>query len=226
VKDTVKGTAKDTVAGYHAAHLPEDPNRAVVWRAVAEHLSGWIRPYSHVLEIGAGYCDWINNVQAERRVAVDIWPRLAAHADRGVQPEVLDVSRDLRTLGTSVFDVVLASNVLEHFDPDTVASVVGDVHAVLKPGGLFLIVQPNFRLASRRYFDDYTHRAIFTDVSLPALLRAHDFRINLVKARFLPYSMRRAVVPIREWLVRAYLLSPIKPMAGQMLVIAQRPHGD
>jgi SAM-dependent methyltransferase len=200
------------VAGYHAAHLPEDPNREVVWRAVAGHLSGWIRPYSHVLEIGAGYCDWINNVQAERRVAADIWPRMAAHAGRGVQPEVLDVSRDLRTLGTSAFD--------------TVASVVGDVHAVLKPGGLFLIVQPNFRLASRRYFDDYTHRAIFTDVSLPALLRAHDFRIILVKARFLPYSMRRAVVPIREWLVRAYLRSPIKPMAGQMLVIAQRPHGD
>jgi len=217
---------KDAVTGYHAAHLPKDPNRAVVWRAVAGHLSSWVPSYAHVLEIGAGYCDWINNVSAEKRVAVDVWPDTARHAGRGVEARVLDVSRDLRTLGTSAFDVVLASNVLEHFDADTVASIVGDVHAVLKPGGRFLIVQPNFRLASRRYFDDYTHRAIFTDVSLPALLRAHDFRINLVKARFLPYSMRRAIVPIRQWLVRAYLLSPIKPMAGQMLVIAHKPHDE
>ena len=27
------------MAGYHDAHLPEDPARVVVWSAVAEHLS-------------------------------------------------------------------------------------------------------------------------------------------------------------------------------------------
>jgi hypothetical protein len=29
-------------------------------------------------------------------------------------------------------------------------------------------------------------------------------------------------IPIARWLVRAYLLSPFKPAAGQMLVIAQK----
>jgi SAM-dependent methyltransferase len=212
----------DTVTGYHAAHLAGDPARATVWKVIAGHLSSWVPSNAHVLEIGAGYCDWINNVSAARRVAVDVWPDVARYAAAGVQPAVMDASRELRTLGESAFDVVLASNVLEHFAPDVAASVVGDVAALLKPGGRVVIIQPNFRYAWRRYFDDYTHRAVFTDVSLPALLRAHGFAIDLVEARFLPYSMRGATLPIRPWIVRAYLRSPIKPMAGQMLVVAHK----
>ena len=30
------------VTGYHAAHLPEDPARAIVWKVVAEHLAAWV----------------------------------------------------------------------------------------------------------------------------------------------------------------------------------------
>jgi hypothetical protein len=43
-----------------------------------------------------------------------------------------------------------------------------------------------------------------------------------VKPKFLPYSMRDSRLPIAPWLVRAYLHSPWKPMAGQMLVVARR----
>jgi len=212
----------DTVSGYHAAHLPPDPLRAVVWSVIAEHLSRWVPPHAHVLEIGAGYCDWINNIRAARRVALDVWPEVARWAAAGVEPVVADASRELPSLGTATFDVVLASNVLEHFVPDVAASVIADVRAVLKPGGRFVIIQPNFRYAWRSYFDDYTHRAVFTDVALPALLRAQGFRIDLVQGRFLPYSMRGAGASIRPWMIRLYLQSPIKPRAGQMLVVAAK----
>jgi SAM-dependent methyltransferase len=210
------------VTGYHAAHLIEDPARAIVWKVVARHLAGSVPLDADVLEIGAGYCAWINNVAAKRRVAVDAWAELPRFAAAGVQPMILDVSRDLLLLGESSFDVVLASNVLEHFAPDVAATVVEDVATVLRGGGRFIVIQPNFRHAWRRYFDDYTHRSVFTDVSLPALLRSRGFRIETVKARFLPYSMRGARVPITPWLVEAYLRSPIKPMAGQMLVVATK----
>jgi SAM-dependent methyltransferase len=210
------------VSGYHDAHLRPDPSRRIVWAAVAAHLSRWIDPGARVLEIGAGYCDWINHVRATQRVAVDVWPEFGRFASADVQTIVLDAATNLRTLGDASYDVVLASNVLEHFVPDTAATVVSDVAAVLKPGGRIILIQPNFRLAWRRYFDDYTHRAIFTDVSLPALLASRGFNTELVESRFLPYSMRQTALPIRPWLVAAYLRSPIKPLAGQMLVIARK----
>jgi hypothetical protein len=139
-----------------------------------------------------------------------------------VEARVLDASHALRTLGTEMFDVALASNILEHFEPGVAASVVEDLAVLLKPGGRLIVIQPNFRYASREYFDDYTHRAVFTDVSLSNLLRAHGFAIDKVVPRFLPYSIRGSKLPIRPWTVRAYLRSPFKPMAGQMLVIARR----
>ena len=208
--------------GYHDVHLPDHPARAGVWRVIAGSLQQWVPTDGDVLEIGAGYCHWINAVSARTRVAVDIWDGVVRTAAAGVDARILDVAHDLRTLPAARFDAVLASNVLEHFEPDVAASVVSDVLALLKPGGRFLIVQPNFRYAYRSYFDDYTHRSVFTDVSLPNLLRTKGFRIELVQPRFLPYSMRNAAGTIPGWLVRAYLASPVKPFAGQMLVVASR----
>lgn len=210
-------------SGYHASYLTPDPARTVVWRTIAAHLAPLVPAQAAVLEIGAGYCDWINHVRAPRRVAVDIWDQLPAHAAAGVEAHVLDISRDLPSLGTAAFDVVLASNVLEHFPPDTAATVVRDIALALRPGGRLVVVQPNFRYAWKHYFDDYTHRAIFTDVSLPALLAAHGLRVERVEPRFLPYSMRGSRLPTWPWLIRAYLRSPVKPRAGQMLVVARKP---
>lgn len=207
---------------YHDVHLTPHPSRPVVWRAIAAHLASWVPPESAVLEIGAGYCDWINNVRAARRVAVDAWPSLPSFVAEGVEPMVMDLTRDLGAFASGSFDVVLASNVLEHFSPDVVPSIVTAIERILRSGGRLLIIQPNFTYASRRYFDDYTHRSIFTDVSLAALLRAHGFAIERVVPRFLPYSMRGTRLPITQWLVSAYLRSPIRPMAGQMLVIASK----
>jgi len=208
---------------YHAVHLPEHPARAVVWRVVAEHLSRWVPADAHVLEIGAGYCHWINAVRGARRVAVDVWPELPRHAAAGVEAVVADVTRGLSGLGPGAqFDTVLASNVLEHFEPDAAASVVSTVAGVLRSGGRFIIVQPNFRYAYREYFDDYTHRSIFTDVSLQNLLRSHGFEIDFCAPKFLPYSMREARVPISPMLIKLYLHSPIKPRAGQMLIVARK----
>jgi SAM-dependent methyltransferase len=175
-----------------------------------------------VLEIGAGYCDWINNVRAARRVAVDSWPELPRFAAPGVEAKVLDLSQGLAALGTSTFDVVLASNVLEHFSGATIGPLLDSVRDVLRGGGRLVIVQPNFRYAWRRYFDDYTHHAVYTHVSLPALLRAHGFDVLEVQPKFLPYSMQGSRLPITPFLVNAYLHSPVKPLAGQMLVVAAR----
>jgi SAM-dependent methyltransferase len=212
----------DAPGAYHTVHLTENPAREIVWGVVADHLSPFVPPSARVLEIGAGHCCWINAVRAERRVAVDLWPGVAQHAGPGVEARVLDVASGLPALGRGQFDTVLASNVLEHFSPDTASSIAADVASLLAPGGRLIVIQPNFRYAYRHYFDDYTHRSIFTDVSLPNLLRSHGFTIEALRPKFLPYSMRETRLPISPWLIRAYLRSPLKPFAGQMLVVARR----
>ena len=210
------------MSDYHEAHFQAGPHRTGVWKVIASHLAPWVPPDASVVDIGAGYCDWINHVRAARRLAVDIWPGVARHAAPGVQTALLDVATGLRTLGDASFDVVLASNVLEHFPPETTASIAGDIAAILKPGGRLIVIQPNFKYAWRTYFDDYTHRSVFTDVSLPALLRSTGLAIEHVEPKFMPYSMQGTLFRPRPWLVRAYLHSPVRPRAGQMLVVARK----
>lgn len=209
---------------YHVAHLSQDSARPVVWSAICDYLSPYISPDAHVMELGAGYCDWINQITAARKIAVDLWSELPHYAAPGVETIQHDLTQGLPPgIGSEQFDAVLASNFLEHLNPDMALNLCGEVWHVLKPGGRFLIIQPNFRYAYRHYFDDYTHRSVFTAVSLPNLLRAQRFTVERVQAKFLPYSMRDSRLPIRAWLVRAYLHSPFKPFAGQMLVIGRKP---
>jgi hypothetical protein len=194
----------------------------MVWRVVAEYLSGYVPPDAHVIELGAGYCDWINNVRAARKVAVDVWEGLPQFAAPDVHPILHDLSRGLPPLGDRLFDVALASNLLEHFEHDVISRLLAEVFDCLRANGRFIVIQPNFRYAYRRYFDDYTHHSILTDVSLSNWMRSRGFYIERVQSRFMPYSLRGSRLPVRPWLIRAYLRSPIKPFAGQMLVIGQK----
>ncbi len=84
------------------------------------------------------------------------------------------------------------------------------------------MIQPNFRLEPRRYFDDYTHRTAFTDNGFRDFLTAEGWKIAHSEPRFLPFTMK-SKLPTAAWLVRLYLSLPYRPMAGQFLVIAEKP---
>jgi hypothetical protein len=57
-------------------------------------------------------------------------------------------------------------------------------------------------------------------------MRECGFEIEKVRPRFLPYSLRERGFLVAPWLIQAYLYSPIKPMAGQMLIIGKKPGSE
>jgi SAM-dependent methyltransferase len=206
---------------YFAVRFTPDPRRTAVWRHIARHLSRWIPPSSDVLELGAGYCDFSNNVTARSRTAMDIDESITRHATADVRTVVGDCA-DLSRFADASFDVVFASNLLEHLDKPALDALVGHVRRVLRPGGRVILVQPNFRLRPREYFDDYTHVTIFSDRSLVDFLRANGLPVIHAQARFLPLTLKSRLAGAHR-LVPLYLRSPLKPLAGQMLVVAERP---
>lgn len=205
--------------GYFATRFTPDERRAPVWGHLVRYLARWIPADAGVLELGAGYCDFSNAVAARRRVALDLEPSVVEHAAPGVEARVGDC-RELPFADAS-FDVVFASNLLEHLDRPGLAATLAETRRVLRPGGRVVLVQPNFRLRPREYFDDYTHVSVFTDRSLPDLLAAHGFVVDHVEARFLPLTMKSRLSAGHR-LVPWYLRLPWRPLAGQMLVVAHR----
>jgi ubiquinone/menaquinone biosynthesis C-methylase UbiE len=141
-------------------------------------------------------------------------------AAANVTPVVGDCT-DLSAFADASFDVVFASNLLEHLDRAAADTLLAEAKRVLRPGGRLILLQPNFRLNPGGYFDDYTHVAIYTDRSLADYLTASGWAVEHVAARFLPLTMKSRSSSL-TFLVPWYLRSPIKPLAGQMLVVASR----
>ena len=84
------------------------------------------------------------------------------------------------------------------------------------------MIQPNFRLEPRRYFDDYTHKTIFTDGGFQDFLHSLGWKVVRREGRFLPFSMKSRL-PVWGPLVSLYLALPLRPLAGQFLVVAEPP---
>ena len=205
-------------SGYFETRLSENPNRGQVWKHICSYLSRWVGPDSDVLELGAGWCDFSNEVRARSVTAMDLDGVVVRAAKPPVRAVVGDCT-DLSRFEDKSFDVVLASNLLEHLERPPADRLLAESMRVLRPGGRLILIQPNFRLNPNEYFDDYTHVTIYTDRSLRDLLTASGWRVDHVEARFLPLTMKSRASSL-SFLVPWYLKSPVRPLAGQMLVVA------
>jgi SAM-dependent methyltransferase len=186
-----------------------------VWRVlVSEFFQRRIAAGSTVVDVGAGACLFINAVQAGRRIAVDANPDLGRHAAPGVEV-VVSSDLALRELPDAGADCVFLSNFLEHLDDFRAAlTLLSATHRVLRPGGSLMVLQPNYRLVPRRYFDFIDHRLVLTDVSLVEALEVTGFRIAEKRVRFLPFTSKSRF-PKRPWLVSLYLrLRPVQWLVG------------
>jgi len=204
---------------YHDSRLTHDPKRDVVWQALWRFYFRRLVPADGcVLDLGAGYGNFINHVVAKRRIALDVWPEFPRYLAPGVEAIVAPVT-DLQALPDRSVDFAFASNLFEHIPQEMFARVLDGLRSKLSARGSLNILQPNYRYAYREYFDDYTHVAIYSHVSLVDFLSANGYEATLVVPRFLPLTVKSRM-PVSPWLIAAYLASPIKPLGKQMFIRA------
>ena len=209
-----------TTVDYHGSRLPEDKRRDVLWESLWQYrFRAMVRPTDCVLDLGAGYGNFINAVQARRRIAVDAWAGFSAYLAPGVEHHVGSVA-ELDFIEDGAVDFAFASNLFEHLTKDDFSAVLAGLRRTLSAQGTLTIVQPNYRYAFREYFDDFDHKSIYSHVSLADFLVANGWEVFQVEPRFMPLSVKGRL-PVNRFLIRAWLLSPVKPIGKQMLVRAR-----
>jgi ubiquinone/menaquinone biosynthesis C-methylase UbiE len=204
---------------YHDIRFQHDPKRAIVWRVLCRYLQPWVKEDEGLLELGAGYGEFSRAIRAGRKWALDVNPQLVEYWG-DVTPLIQSATNPL-PIGSASLATVFASNFFEHFTMDDAEVILAEAWRVLRPGGRLIVVQPNFRLEPRRYFDDYTHKQAYTDAGFGDFLRSQGWRIVHAEPRFMPFTMKSRF-PVSEWLIRFYLSLPYRPLAGQFLVIAEK----
>ena len=195
-------------------------SRAGVWREIARAVAQDAPGADTVLELGPGFCDFINAYPAERKWAIDLNADMAQFAGPDVYFQAAD-ALTLPSIAPASIDLVFASNFLEHLPIDAIARLMPRIVEVLRPGGRLALLQPNFRLCPRNYFDDDTHVTVFSDDSLAQLLIDYGFKIQRLEPGWLPFSMKSRL-PKWPILVRMYLSSPFKPNGAQMYLVGRK----
>ena len=199
------------------------PRRKIVWEEICRYLNRhYIGRDAAVLELGCGYGDFIGNISAAQKTAIErdenYKPYIEAYG--GIDIRFGDSIKELKKIESNKYNVVFCSNYFEHFTIGAVQRQLNMIARILTQDGKLIVLQPNFSLCCEHYFDDWTHKTAFSDISFSDLLSDSGFfRVDKCIKGFMPFSIKSRLPVIRA-IVRAYLWSGVKPFAAQFLIIA------
>ena len=201
--------------------------RNSVWRVLTgQFFQRYVKPTDSVLDLGAGYGQFINNIHCGKKLAMDL------NSDSGsyLAPDVTLLAQDCSArwqIDDNSLDVVFTSNFFEHlFSKDALTATLGQAKRCLKPGGKLIAMGPNIKFAGGAYWDFWDHYLPLTELSLKERLETLEFSCPVIVPRFLPYTMvGRPQYP--PFMIGMYLRIPVawRFLGQQFLVIAEKPAG-
>lgn len=201
------------------------PRKNAIWKVICgSFLQRFVKASDTVVDVACGYGEFLNNIKANKKIAVDLNADALKFLDSGVVFHQCKAT-ELGSVVAGGADVVFTSNFLEHLpDKKTLNTFLEQVMIALKPGGKYLILGPNLRYLPGQYWDFYDHSLGLTHLSLCEALQLKGFNVQLCIDRFLPYSTQGGL-PTHPWLVWAYLRLPFawKLLGRQFFIIAQKP---
>jgi len=194
--------------------------RKGVWKEIVRYIQKDTGKIHTLIELGTGYCNFINQFPAKKKIGYDLNPEMQKFANSDVDLRIEDATM-LYDIADQSADIIFASNFMEHLDKDELDRLLPRIRDILKKDGRLILLQPNYRLCAEHYFDDKTHQTIFSDDNITEFLNQYKLSVIKLIPGLLPFSMKSRL-PKWPFLVKLYLMSPIKPMAAQMYVIAER----
>jgi SAM-dependent methyltransferase len=195
---------------YKLRFSPYDRRRKEeIWRILCEKFfQSYIKESDTVLDLGAGFCDFINHIKCKKRIAVDTNPDVKNYANSGIRVLVAD-SSNLGEINNSSIDIVFTSNFFEHLNTKAeLIQTLQEIRRILCRGGKLLVLQPNIRYIGGKYWDFLDHNLPITDRTLIEAFGLIGLQVVEVRSRFLPYSTKSRF-PQSPLLVRLYLAIPL-----------------
>ena len=108
----------------------------------------------------------------------------------------VDLENDPLSFDDNYFDVIFSKSVIEHVR--NTENFLSEAKRVLKPGGILVIMTPDWQSQMKCFYDDPTHVKPFTKHSMSAVLSMKEFReIRIQDFMQLPSTWK---FPTLRWL--------------------------
>jgi SAM-dependent methyltransferase len=177
-----------------------------------------------VVDLGAGNGEFINAIQAKRRIAVDLNPQSRDSLVPGV--EFMEASsNDLAILEDHSIDTVFTSNFFEHLpSAESLVVTLRECHRYLKSDGTLVIMIPNIKFVKEDFWDYLDHSLPLSHRSMIEALSLAGFTAIEVFPQFLPYTIKHQRVHPPLIFLRFYLRNRwLWRLFGKQMLIVGTP---
>lgn len=115
----------------------------LIWRVLCqEFFCQYVKASDTVVDIGAGYGEFINHIQCAEKIAVDLNPDVVNRVAKNVRV-INESCTEIRSLPDESVDVVFMSNFLEHLpSKELVLNTLRESFRILRGGGELLSCNP------------------------------------------------------------------------------------
>ena len=212
---------------YNNRFKNEGKKRNDIWRVLCSSFFQKLIPENHiVLDIAAGRCEFINNINASKKYAFDLNPAVLDYADSDVNAfnaSCFDIADKLHGKNA---DTIFISNFFEHLDKkEDIIKVLHMCYDILSKDGQIIILQPNIKYVREAYWDFIDHKLALTDSALIEAGEISGLKVKKLIRKFLPYTTK-SKLPQAPWIVWLYLkLMPFSGNFGggaQSLIILEK----
>jgi len=135
-----------------------------------------LKPGYRLLDVGCGRGDMLEAFSNNGFVchAVDKSLSTIENIDKNFEIKLLDLEKESLPYPENYFDIIFSKSVIEHmWDPFFLMS---EIHRVLRPGGMCIMMTPDWISQMKTFYEDPTHCRPFVTDSLRDLLLISNFK--------------------------------------------------
>jgi ubiquinone/menaquinone biosynthesis C-methylase UbiE len=124
-----------------------------------------------LLEVGCGRGDFLKSFQ---RIGLECFGcDIQKVKVEGIKIKQVDISKEKLPYGDETFDIVYHKSVIEHISSPE--NLMKETYRILKPGGIVVILTPDWISQMKVFYDDFTHSRPYSRTSLKDALSVYGF---------------------------------------------------
>jgi len=124
-----------------------------------------------LLDVGCGKGTHLNIFTS---IGYDVWGLDMRKETNNNHIKICDIEKDKFPYKSNTFDYIFSKSLLEHIHrPD---NCLKEMYRVLKPGGVIIIMMPDWKSQMSHFWDDYSHYHPYTAKSLKDALNIFNFK--------------------------------------------------
>lgn len=184
-----------------------------LWKEICSYLEVFLpESIKVIVDIGGGYCDFVNNINCDcRKIVIDLNPDAKVYARKGVEVLIDNFLNLPQYFEKNTVSLFFMSNFLEHISKDDINRLFQMQYDLLEPGGEIWILTPNLKYVGGKYWDFFDHITPITEKALMEVAALHGFHVKKCIPKFLPFTTKSRL-PQSALIVKIYL--KLMPISG------------